>query len=204
VNKGPETAIWPWLGVGDDGRVGISWLQADLKLPDHDPETPGSHGWHIVAAATTSGLGCAASKTPAFTAPVVATPTAVHTGTICNGGTTCQATLTDRRLGDYFSMDVDNTGRMYMGYSDTQVAGAVSLPAFVRQQGGPSLLVPHAGGVGKPTATTGRPPVKTPPSTLPKPPLAATGLSDLLPAWAALVLLVGLLGWRRTRSTARR
>jgi hypothetical protein len=199
VDSGKATAIWPWLGVGDDGRVGISWLQADLRLPDNDPETPGSHGWRVVAAATTTGLGCTASQTPAFTDPVVATPTAVHAGTICNGGTTCQATLTDRRLGDYFSMDVDNTGRMYMGYSDTQVAGAVSLPAFVRQQGGPALLVAQAGGPGKPTATTGQPPVKVPANTLPKGVLAATGLGDLLPLWAAVVLLVGLLGWRRHR-----
>lgn len=199
VDSGTGTAIWPWLGVGDDGRVGISWLQADVKLPDHNPETPGSHGWRILAAATTSGLGCASSQTPAFTAPAIATPTAVHTGTICNGGTTCQATLTDRRLGDYFSMDVDNTGRMYMGYSDTQVAGAVSLPAFVRQKTGPALLVAHSGGPGRPTATTGQPPANVPAESLPKPVLAATGLDDLLPLWAAVVVLLGLLGWRRRR-----
>jgi hypothetical protein len=203
VSSGEATAIWPWLGVGDDGRVGIAWLEADRKLPDNDPQTPGTHGWRVVAAATTSGLGCALSKTPAFTAPAVATPTAIHVGTICNGGTACQATLTDRRLGDYFSVDVDNTGRMYMGYSDTQVPAAVSLPAFVRQQGGPALLVPYTGGVGKPSATTGQPPAKVPPSTLPHGgKLAATGLGDFLPVWAALVLLVGLVGRRRVAAIA--
>ncbi|MCW2543291.1 MAG: hypothetical protein JWM40_843 [Frankiales bacterium] len=205
VSSGDATAIWPWLGVGDDGRAGIAWLQADRLLPSNDPQTPGSYGWRIVAAATTTGLGCTASTKPAFTAPTVATPAAVHVGTICNGGTVCQATLTDRRLGDYFSVDVDNTGRMYMGYSDTQVPAAVSLPAFVRQQSGPSLLVPESGGAGKPTATTGQAPAKVPPSTLPKGgKLAATGLGDFLPAWAALVLMVGLLGRRRIAATARR
>ncbi|MDP9168036.1 MAG: glycoside hydrolase, partial [Actinomycetota bacterium] len=33
VNTGSATAIWPWLGVGDDGRVGVAWLQADHALP---------------------------------------------------------------------------------------------------------------------------------------------------------------------------
>jgi hypothetical protein len=204
VSSGSATAIWPWLGVGDNGRVGIAWLQADRNLADHDPETPGNHGWRIVAAATTTGLGCATSQTPAFTEPAVATPTPVHTGTICNGGTTCQAQLIDRRLGDYFSVDVDNTGRMYMGYSDTQVAGAVSLPAFVRQKGGPALLVARSGGPGKPTATTGQPPVKVPAGSLPKGVLPAAGWGDLLPAWAALLLLAGLLGLRRGRTVRAR
>ena len=53
VNSGTHTAIWPWLGVGDAGRVGIAWLEADRALPDSDAETSGSYGWRIVAAATT-------------------------------------------------------------------------------------------------------------------------------------------------------
>ena len=68
MSSGEETAIWPWIGVGDDGRVGIAWLEADRKLPGNDPETPASYGWRVVAVATTTGLGCAASTTPAFTA----------------------------------------------------------------------------------------------------------------------------------------
>jgi hypothetical protein len=197
VNTSEHTAIWPWIGVGDNGRVGIAWLEADKKLPKNDGETAGTYGWRIVGAATTTGLGCATSAIPSFSV-AVATPKAVHTGTICQGGTVCQATLTDRRLGDYFSVDVDNTGRMYVGYSDTQTAAAVSLPAFVRQRGGPALLVPRSGTTKTPTATTGRPPVAVPASGLPQgPSLAATGLATWLPGLGALLLLLLALRSRR-------
>ena len=196
VSTGDHTAIWPWLGVGDEGRVGIAWLEADRKLPANDAETSGDYPWRIMAAATTTGLGCARFSY------AVATPTPVHTGTICQGGTTCQATLTDRRLGDYFSVDVDNTGRMYVGYADTQVAAAVSLPAFVRQDEGPSLLLPHSGTATAPTANSGQPQVPIPAKVLPRGSLAATGLGDLLPVWGALVLLVALLAGRPRKTTS--
>ncbi|HVE74053.1 MAG TPA: hypothetical protein VNA30_03045 [Mycobacteriales bacterium] len=139
VSSGDETAIWPWLAVGDEGRVAISWLEADTKLPNHNAETPGTHGWRIHAAATLNGLGCKTSKKPGFST-TIATKTPVHKGTICSSGTTCQAQLVDRRLGDYFSMDIDEKGRAYIGYSDTQVPASVSLPGFVRQSGGPVML----------------------------------------------------------------
>ena len=80
------------------------------------------------AAVTTSGLGCATSSVPSFS--VATTPKEpMHTGTICQGGTTCQATATDRRLGDYFSVEVDSTGRMYVGYSDTRRRARCRCPA---------------------------------------------------------------------------
>jgi hypothetical protein len=201
VNTNNHTAIWPWLGVGDNGRVGIAWLEADKQLPSNNAQTTGTYGWRIVGAATTTGLGCATSATPSFSV-AVATPSAIHTGTICMGGTVCQATLTDRRLGDYFSVDVDNTGRMYVGYSDTQTAAAVSLPAFVRQRSGPSLLLPNSGTTKTPTATTGLPHIAVPVAALPGGgSLAATGMATWLPGLGALLLLgMGLRLRLRPRS----
>jgi hypothetical protein len=202
VNTGGNTAIWPWLAVGDEGRVGLGWLEADVALPEHDAETPGDHGWRIRAAATTTGLGCPASSTPSFSI-TTATTEPVHTGTICQGGTTCQAFAIDRRLGDYFSMEVDGTGHMYMGYSDTRIPGAVSLPGFVRQSGGPSLLAPRSRPGNAPTATTGRPAGTVPLDTAPQQAaraLPATGATALLP-WSGAFVLLGLaLAARRRRS----
>ncbi|MGH2955955.1 MAG: sialidase family protein [Solirubrobacterales bacterium] len=140
VDPGSDgTDIWPWLAVGDDGRVAVSWLEADVVLPNHDAQTPGDHGWRIIAAQTLDGTGCGKSSTPGFSS-TVATPDPVHPGTICTGGTICQAQGVDRRLGDYFSIEIDNDGRMWAGYSDTRQGGAVALPGFVRQDGGPSFL----------------------------------------------------------------
>jgi hypothetical protein len=196
LDDGSGTAIWPWMGVGDDGGVGIAWLQSDTPLPGNDAETPGEHGWRVIGAVSTSGLGCAASPVPVFSRSV-ATPDAVHRGTICQSGTVCQGTLTDRRLGDYISVDVDSTGRLYVGYSDTQIPGAVSLPGFVRQAGGPLLV----GGTTAPPPA--QPPVAQPPTTGPgsgAPNLPTTGLSGVLPAAGAVLLLALLVAVRRRRA----
>lgn len=139
VSRGHRTAIWPWVAVGDPGRVTVSWLEAGRHLPGNDPETPGQHGWRIRAAVSLNGLGCPRSPEPGF-AVSTATRRPVHRGTICNGGTVCQAQGVDRRMGDFFTTAVDNTGRMWAGYSDTRQGGAVALPGFVRQTGGPRLV----------------------------------------------------------------
>ena len=199
VDKNANTDIWPWLAVGDKGRVALSWLEADVSLPNHDAETPGDHGWRIMGAATTTGLGCAGGKAPTFSV-ATATKEPVHTGTICQGGTTCQAQLIDRRLGDYFSMEVDGTGAMYMGYSDTRTPAAVSLPGFVRQSGGPSLLAPKSAPGKAPTATTGQPARPVQPARAAGGALPATGATALLP-WSGAFLLLGLgLALRRRRA----
>jgi hypothetical protein len=203
IDKNDNTDIWPWLAVGDKGRVAVSWLEADTALPENDAETAGDHGWRIMGAATTTGLGCAGGGTPSFSV-ATATKEPVHTGTICQGGTTCQAFAIDRRLGDYFSMEVDGVGAMYMGYSDTRTPGAVSLPGFVRQSGGPSLLAPKSAPGKVPGADTGQParPVAqgSGPGTAGGA-LPATGATALLP-WSGAFLLLGLGFALRRRRTA--
>lgn len=202
VDDGKGTAIWPWIAVGDEGRAAIAWLQADTQLPDNDAETPGDHGWHIAVGATTTGLGCAGGRAPSFTQDL-ATAEPVHRGTICQSGTTCQGTLTDRRLGDYISLDIDGKGFAYVGYSDTRIPAAVSLPGFVRQSGGPSMLAPKSAPGRTPTATTGRPAAAVAPGSTPQPAggqLPATGATALLP-WSGALVLLGLgLAVRRRRA----
>jgi hypothetical protein len=139
VDTNRNTDIWPWVAVGDKGRVVVSWLEAARKLPGNDPETPETHGWRVKTAGTLTGLGCRRSSRPGFTVST-ATPKPVHRGTICNGGTVCQAEGVDRRMGDFFTIEIDNAGRMWAGYSDTRRGGAVSLPGFVRQTGGPRFV----------------------------------------------------------------
>jgi hypothetical protein len=203
VNTGTNTAIWPWLGVGDDGKVGIAWLEADVELPDNDAETPGDHGWRVIGATTVTGLGCASGARPSFSHAVM-TPEPVHNGTICQGGTTCQATLTDRRLGDYFSVDIDATGMMYAGYSDTAQGGSISLPAFVRQNGGTRLI---GNGTVTPPAPPTPPRPQTPPNVTPPKPapttgLPATGFGPVIPAIAVLLTAAAVMARRRRRTSS--
>lgn len=138
VDETDETDLWPWLAVGARGKVAIAWLQASKKLPDNNAETSGEHGWRIVAAQSLNGLGCGGGRAPGFRTSV-ATPDPVHRGTICNSGTVCQAQGVDRRLGDYFSIEIDANGALWAGYSDTREGGAVALPGYFRQTGGPSF-----------------------------------------------------------------
>jgi hypothetical protein len=61
------------------------------------------------------------------------------TGTVCTGGTICQAEVIDRWLGDYFVIDIDWSGALVAAYFDTRQGGSVALPAFFRQTGGTSF-----------------------------------------------------------------
>lgn len=150
VDTNGNTDIWPWLAVGDKGKVAVAWLGADQKLPNQDAETAGDQKWRVYISQTLNGLGCSGSGAPGFRT-TTATPRPVHTSTICQGGTACQAQGIDRRLGDFFTIEIDNSGHVWAGYSDTAEGGATALPGFVHQRGG----IPF---------------VKQPPPSNPKPP----------------------------------
>ena len=150
VDTNNNTDIWPWLAVGDDGKVAVAWLGADQELPNHNAETAGDQKWRIYMAQTLNGLGCSGASSPGFKV-VTATPRPVHTSTICQGGTICQAEGVDRRLGDFFTIEIDNSGHVWAGYSDTAEGGATALPGFVHQNGGIPFIkqsVPHTPGGG--------------------------------------------------------
>jgi hypothetical protein len=140
VDPDDRTDLWPWIAVGAPGRVAIAWFGNDNRLPDNDPEQAGpGDPWNVYVAQTLKGLGCRDSATPGFRV-TRATPEPFHTGTVCTGGTQCQAELIDRRLGDYFVIDIHGDGSLVAAYSDTRQGGSVALPAFLRQTGGPSFL----------------------------------------------------------------
>jgi hypothetical protein len=198
VDSGPATDMWPWLAVGDEGRVGIAWFGAEMPLPREDSETSGDHGWHVYAAQTLDGLGC--GNVPPRFRNARAITEAFHTGTVCAQGTVCQAQLIDRRLGDYFTIDIDSTGAMVAAYSDTRHDGAVALPAFIRQTGGPSFFAPAGSSpapdpIAKPVA---KPVVK---GTKRTGGLPATGVGGVgVQALSLIVLATGLGVWRRRHS----
>jgi len=185
VDGDDRTDTWPWIAVGDPGRVAIAWLQADRSLPGHNAQTEGEHGWRIAAAQTINGLGCGSLPASGFARSMM-TEQPVHSGTICQGGTFCQAELIDRRLGDYFTIDIDAKGMLVAAYSDTSEGGAVSLPGFSRQSTGPSFFAAEPGGEPR---VLGR---RTGRAALPR-----TGLEDGWVALLAAVMVVGSLAVRR-------
>jgi hypothetical protein len=140
VDTDDRTEIWPWIAVGSPGRVGIAWFGNDHHLPDNNAERAGPNDpWNVYVAQTLTGTGCSKASSPGFKVSR-ATPEPFHVGTVCMGGTICQAQLVDRRLGDYFTIDTDTSGALVAAYSDTRRGGSVALPAFFRQTGGTSFL----------------------------------------------------------------
>lgn len=149
VDPDERTDLWPWIAVGAPGRVAVAWFGNDNQLPDNDPQQATDNDpWNVYVAQTLNGLGCAESTSPGFRT-TQATPEPFHTGTVCTGGTICQAQLIDRRLGDYFVIDIDTNGAVVAAYSDTRQGGAVALPAFLKQTGGTSFNKGRPIGVGR-------------------------------------------------------
>ena len=143
VDENKNTDIWPWVAVGDSGKVAISWLQNSTAIPDNNAEdAPDDSGWSVMTAYTHNGLGCGDGQRVAGFKVMKASSRPVHKGTICQGGTTCQAFAIDRRLGDYFANEIDSKGRTYIAVSDTRQGGSVALPFIMRQTGGPRFIRP--------------------------------------------------------------
>jgi hypothetical protein len=139
VDTDGRTAVWPWITVGDAGQVAINYFQTERQLTRNNAETAqNTDGWNVMTAYTHNGLGCEDSEIPGF-AEVQASSEPVHYGTICQGGTLCQAQAIDRRLGDYFANEIDGNGNLYISVSDTRQGGAVALPLVIRQVGGPAF-----------------------------------------------------------------
>ena len=184
VDADAKDDVWPWLAVGAKGQVVIAWLQSQLETDDQlGGEAGGTEAeWNVMVAHTQFGLGCEDSDSAAFTISQ-ASSEPVHTGTICQHGTVCQTDLTDRRLGDYFSIEVDGDGFAHVAVSDTRQGGAVALPLHIRQTAGPTLDA-------APTPPAPVPPPQ-PPAPAPTTPLPTTGgglaiLAGLALAGAAL------------------
>ena len=144
VDPDARTDIWPWITVGEPGQVAISYLAVDAELENNNAElAEDDQGWNVVTAHTQYGLGCPgadeASQIPGFTYSS-STSEPIHFGTICQGGTLCQAELVDRRLGDYFANETNAEGDVYISVADTRQGGPTALPLNVRQVGGPNLF----------------------------------------------------------------
>ena len=141
-------AMWPWLIAGDDGRVAVVWYQT-LK-GDQDK-------FYAFAAYTKNGHGTVvkcSDGSKKFVPPQFSVANAshrpIHKGKICLSGTACNANANfeagDRRLGDFFSVNFDHKGRIYIASGDTMLQNPlgdekpVGNPIFIKQTKGASLL----------------------------------------------------------------
>lgn len=145
------TPFWAWTVAGDNGRAAVGWYEA----------TPVNGSSSTVAvrayvAATTNARGStqrcpggqAIHVSPQFSvADAAGRP--IHVGQFPCNGTGCNSTG-DRRLGDFFTINYDADGHLFVTTGDTMMKGPggtelqVSRPLFMRAtDSSPRMLAGH-------------------------------------------------------------
>jgi hypothetical protein len=145
IPAGEGDMLWPWVVAGDDGRVAVAWLQSKPGKPTefymYVAQTLNAHGTTVTCANGTRKFiqpqwsVANASKKP------------VHLGPICLDGTACNASPTfpegDRRLGDFYTINYDKNGRLFITGGDTTLLNPVGGPKPV---GNPIFIAATSGG----------------------------------------------------------
>ena len=131
VSTGPlaadETAVFPWVAAGDEGRVDIIWYGTNTV---GDPNTlPGAASWKRYFAQTLNGN----SREPVFTVVQPNPSNVIHTGQISTGGLIGSS---DRSLLDFMEVAIGPDGMANVIYADN--AGQGTRAEYTRQNGGPS------------------------------------------------------------------
>ena len=141
ANPGNTRVLWPWVVAGDPGKISVVWYQLSAVA---DPDCAPSDIHTYVMDANITGADNPATMQSAV---VNAAGRSIHEGGICQGGTTCAATGQDRRLGDFFTNQLDARGCVMIASGDTERTDPLtggqlptSLPTILRQNSGPSLI----------------------------------------------------------------
>jgi hypothetical protein len=141
-------AMWPWIVAGDDGRAAITWYQNTPEHPDR---------FYIYVAYTMNAHGTTvrcSDGSQRFIEPrfqvVNASVRPIHKGKICLDGTACNASRDfeggDRRLGDFFTINFDHKGNIFVVSGDTTLPNPlggpnpIGHPIFMKQTSGDKML----------------------------------------------------------------
>jgi hypothetical protein len=133
------TVLWPWVAAGANGNVSVVWYQYD-RVTDPDCGKGKVYVYDANIFHATNPSRRAIGRVNASRRPI-------HTGGICQGGTTCVATGQDRRLGDYFTNALDPFGCVLIATGDTTLKDPATggtfptaRPLFLKQNWGRSLI----------------------------------------------------------------
>ncbi len=126
------TRVLPWITVGEPGRVALTWYDTpdELNLTSDEKEEA---NWGTYTAITTNAL---ADNVSFIISPVLEY---VHTGSIRTTGTGGDS---DRDLGDFFTCDVDEYGRLIITFGmdgDDGADARQSVVMYSHQLEGPFL-----------------------------------------------------------------
>jgi hypothetical protein len=145
IPSGAGDMLWPWVVAGDDGRVAVAWLQSKPGKPTefymYVAQTINAHGTTVTCANGTKKF------VPPQWSVANASHKPVHVGPICLDGTDCNLNTDfpsgDRRLGDFFTINYDKNGRLFVVGGDTTLPNPVGGPKPV---GNPIFIAATSGG----------------------------------------------------------
>jgi PKD repeat protein len=126
------TRVLPWIVAGDPGRAALTWYDTPDTNGTSDEKIDAN--WSVQAAITTNGLS---DNVTFLITPIM---DYVHSGSISTGGTSGTA---DRDLGDFFTCDMDQFGRLIVTFGadgDDGVNSRQSVVMFAQQLEGPFLI----------------------------------------------------------------
>jgi hypothetical protein len=129
LSSGPltadETAVFPWVAAGDNGRVDVVWYQSNTV---GDPNSmPAAAEWNVMFAQSLN----ANSREPVFTVNK-ASDHVMHKGAISTGGLIGSA---DRSLLDFFEVAIGPDGLANIIYADN--GSSATHAEYARQNSGP-------------------------------------------------------------------
>jgi uncharacterized repeat protein (TIGR01451 family) len=156
INTGPGSPVgtnpdlrqmlFPWTVVGDPGRVAVVfYATTDTGQTGGFPGSPNAL-WYPYASISTNAL----DPNPTFT-QVQVDEHPNHRGAVCTGGFPgCLLANSDRSMADFFAVDIDTNGRLYMAYNENSDLSLVvpnppeyigkPINAVIRLRTGPSLF----------------------------------------------------------------
>jgi hypothetical protein len=103
-----ETATMPWVAAGRNGDVAVAWYgMPNDAAPDN---APASARWSAWVARSVN----ANARTPRFQAARLS-QTPVRFGPLCTSGVGCY----DRKMGDFFEIDIARDGAVVATFNDT-------------------------------------------------------------------------------------
>ena len=145
IPSGRGDMLWPWVVAGDDGRVAVAWLQSKPGKPTefymYVAQTLNAHGTTVTCANGSKKF------VPPQWSVANASKTPVHVGPICLDGTNCNLNTDfpsgDRRLGDFYTINYDKTGRLFVVGGDTTLPSPTGGPKPV---GNPIFIAATSGG----------------------------------------------------------
>jgi photosystem II stability/assembly factor-like uncharacterized protein len=125
------TPMWPWTVAGDGGRAAVGWYEY-VPVPGQS----GVNELRVFVAVTTNARGSTFEcedgtviEVPPRFSVADAADRPIHWGGVPCRGTGCNATG-DRRLGDFFTINYDKEGRVFVATGDTTLTQAGNLPAW--------------------------------------------------------------------------